>query len=291
MKTVKLPERCNYVETYLTLRCPLECSYCINNQSGKAARERAELPVQQWVDGLNRIDFGNVPLTFGGGEPTFNKDFYTLMDRLRPDIHIDLLTNLQFDVDKFISKLSPERFNNCKLPAYKSIRVSYHAETMDSSALIKKVLKLQDKDFNVGIFGLNHPLNIRQNMEMADMACKNRIFFFIKDFLGEYNDKMFGFYNYPDALDGIPKKATCRTRELLIGPEGNIYRCHRDLYLLDVDSAVANISDPDLKIEYIFRPCKNYGNCNPCDVKIKTNRFLQMGHCSVEIIEQDNVNK
>ena len=26
-----------------------------------------------------------------------------------------------------------------------------------------------------------------------------------------------------------------------------------------------------------------YGFCNLCDVKTKLNRFLQMGHCSVEI--------
>ena len=95
---------------------------------------------------------------------------------------------------------------------------------------------------------------------------------------------MFGFFNYPEALDGVLKKAVCRTRELLIGPEGNIYRCHRDLYLLDVENAVANITDPGFhKIEYIFRTCNDYGNCNPCDVKIKTNRFLQMGNCSVDI--------
>jgi len=291
MKSVKLPEEFNYVEAYLTLRCPLRCSYCINNKSGEATRKRDEISVEQWAEGLNRIDFGNVPVTFGGGEPTLYKGFYELMDRIRPDIQIDLLTNLEFDINEFISKTIPKRFNNCKLPAYKSIRVSYHAETMNAAALIKKVIKLQDNGYGVGIFGLNHPLNIQQNMELAEITCSNKIFFFIKDFLGEYNGKMFGFYNYTGALDGIPKHARCRTRELLIGPEGNIYRCHRDLYLMDENEAVGKITDPELKLEYAFRPCHNFGNCNPCDVKIKTNRFLQMGHCSVDIIEQDNVGK
>lgn len=291
MKPVKLPAETNYVEAYLTLRCPLKCSYCINSKSGEVTRKRDELPVEKWVEGLNRIDFGSVPVTLGGGEPTLHKGFYQIMDGLRSDIKIDLLTNLEFDVDEFISKTTPKRFNNCKLPAYKSIRVSYHAEQMDSATLIEKVIKLQDNGYSIGIFGINHPLNIQQNMEMAELTCNNRVFFFIKDFLGEYNDKMFGFYNYPGALDGILKKATCRTRELLIGPEGNIYRCHRDLYLLDEDEAVGKITDPDLEVEYVFRPCRNFGNCNPCDVKIKTNRFLQMGHCSVDINEQDNVSK
>lgn len=291
MNNVQLPESCNYIEAYLTLRCHLGCSYCINNRSGKATRNRVERPVQEWADGLNRIDYGNVPLTLGGGEPTLYKGFYELMDRLRPDIKIDLLSNLEFDIDEFISKTKPQRFNNCSLPAYKSIRVSYHAETMNNAALIKKVVKLQDQGYSIGIFGINHPLNLRSNMEMAEMACNNRIFFFIKDFLGEYDGRMFGFFNYPDALDGKLKNARCRTRELLIGPEGKIYRCHRDLYLSDMDCAVGDITDQNLKLQDIFRPCINFGNCNPCDVKIKTNRFLQMGHCSVEIQRQDDVTK
>ena len=104
----------------------------------------------------------------------------------------------------------------------------------------------------------------------------------MKDFLGEYDNDFFGYYKYPKALDGIPKQAKCRTRELLIGPEGNIYRCHRDLY--NAEDAIGNIADQDLEITDSFRPCTNYGKCNPCDIKLKTNRFLQMGNCTVEIM-------
>jgi len=33
-----------------------------------------------------------------------------------------------------------------------------------------------------------------------------------------------------------------------------------------------------------YRDCKFYGDCNPCDIKVKTNRFQQSGHTSVDII-------
>ena len=283
LSAVKLPDECNYIEAYLTLRCPLRCSYCINNESGRAHVAREELAVEQWADGLNRIDFGNVPLTLGGGEPTQYRSFYALLDQLRPDIHIDLLTNLQFDIDEFIRKTSPDRFNTPEIPCYKSIRVSYHAETMDAADLLQRACRLQEAGFCIGIFGLNHPLNIRKNMEMAEMACNKKMFFFIKDYLGHYQNKMFGFYNYKGAFDGVLKTVKCRTRELLIGPEGSVYRCHRDLYIGDTANAVGHINRPDLRLAYTFRTCTNFGTCNPCDVKIKTNRFLQMGHCSVEI--------
>lgn len=281
MNNVILPERYNYIEAYLTLRCNLGCSYCINERSGKAARKREELSAREWAEGLNRIEFGDNPLTLGGGEPTLHPEFFELLERLRPDIAIDLLTNLEFDIDAFIAKTSPCRFNSCKLPAYKAIRVSYHAERMDAPVLLGKVMKLQQAGFSIGIFGLNHPSNIEQNMKMAEMACDNRVFFFVKDFLGLSDGRLFGHFKYPEALDGIAKPAECRTQEILIGPGGGIYRCHRDLYLRD--KAIASILDPELEITDVFRPCVNYGACNPCDVKLKTNRYLQMGSCAVEI--------
>lgn len=281
MKKVILPERYNYIEAYLTLRCNLGCVYCINERSGKAARKREELSARQWAEGLNRIEFGDNPLTLGGGEPTLYPEFFELLDRLRPDIAIDLLTNLEFDIDAFIAKTSPGRFNRCKLPAYKAIRVSYHVERMDASELLAKVITLQQAGFSIGIFGLNHPSNIEQNMKMAEMACDNRIFFFVKDFLGMSDGRLFGHFKYPEALDGKLKQVECRTQEILIGPGGGIYRCHRDLYRWE--SSIASVIDSELEITDAFRPCDNFGACNPCDVKLKTNRYLQMGSCAVEI--------
>ena len=32
-----------------------------------------------------------------------------------------------------------------------------------------------------------------------------------------------------------------------------------------------------------FRKCEKYGQCHPCDVKLKTNYKQELGHTSVEI--------
>ncbi|MBU4342850.1 MAG: hypothetical protein KKG21_02450, partial [Candidatus Omnitrophica bacterium] len=37
------------------------------------------------------------------------------------------------------------------------------------------------------------------------------------------------------------------------------------------------------KLEDAFRPCDWFGHCNPCDIKIKTNRRQVYGWTSVEI--------
>ena len=59
-----------------------------------------------------------------------------------------------------------------------------------------------------------------------------------------------------------------------------VYQCHHDLY--ENFPSVGNILDPEFQIEEAFRNVM-FWFCNPCDVKIKTNRFQQFGHTSVEI--------
>ena len=66
-----------------------------------------------------------------------------------------------------------------------------------------------------------------------------------------------------------------------MGPNGGVYRCHSDLYENRIP--IGNILDRDFRIQDIYRPCYVYGHCNPCDIKVKTNRFQEFGHTSVDI--------
>lgn len=280
---IKVPKEIKYAELYFTIRCNLKCSYCINNYDTTLKRARVEVPAVELARHLNRIDFKDLPLTIGGGEPTVRKDFFELLRLLRSDINIDLLTNLSFDVENFVQETHPSRFTHHSNSAYKSIRVSYHPQQMNPEELVAKVSFLQDKGFQVGIFGISHPLNTEANIRMSELSRKSKVYFFIKDFLGTYNGHLFGFYKYPKGLDKIAKKCVCRTNELLIGPDGSTYKCHQDLYNLQYP--VSSILDKEFKIDYQFRECQLFGMCNPCDLKLKANRFLDMGYCSVEIEE------
>ncbi|MBS3078632.1 radical SAM protein [Candidatus Pacearchaeota archaeon] len=282
---IKLPGEVNYVEAYLTLRCNFACPYCINDRS-KIVRVMNELPADEWANALNRIDFGNVSLTLGGGEPTMHKEFYGLLEILRPEISVDLLTNLSFDIGEFVERVKPNRFGRGTNPAYRSIRVSYHPKKMVAEELVERVQGLQDRGFSIGIFGISHPENSEPNMQMSEVARRAGVYFFIKDFLGDYDGQRFGYFKYPAGLDDVKKQAACRTRDLLIAPDGQVYKCHRDLY--SRESPVGNITDKNFRPEFKFRDCSNYGLCNPCDVKLKTNRFLQSGNCQVEIEPKAN---
>jgi len=273
---MKLPKEINYAEMYLTFRCNFACNYCINKISG--LEKRTELSGEEWIKGLDQIDFGDLQLTIGGGEPTLHKDFFQIINNLKPKV--ELLTNMNFDVDRFIENANPERFNTSKTPFYHSIRASYHVGNSVPEELVKRVKRLNEHKFNAAIFGVRHPYTINENMQMAWLCAKNGIPFYEKDFLGKVNDKFYGFYKYPEGLNGKKKEADCRVRELLIAPDGDIFKCHRDLYH-------SENSDNNLKelkpITYDFRKCNNFGECNPCDLKLKTNKYLGGIDCQTEI--------
>lgn len=113
--------------------------------------------------------------------------------------------------------------------------------------------------------------------------CKDAgIEFRLKEYTGTYKEELFGDYSkYPHAISNNPKRCLCRTSELLIGPNGNFYKCHHDLF--NEYAPIGSIKNQDFQLKYEFRECNKYGSCHPCDVKVKTNYKQQLGHTSVEI--------
>ena len=285
---VPLINECSYVAAFLTMACPYRCSYCIN-QFGGARRREGILRKQQWLAALNRLTNLNrqdsqIPITLQGGEPTIHPDFYDLVNELDPRIRLDLLTNLSFDVEEMIDRVDPERLK--RDAPYASIRVSYHPSQVELDELLKKTLRLQRAGFHIGVWGVLHPEQEQIIRQAQQKAIDLGIDFRTKPFLGYYRNQLYGQYRYARACS-MEKRETvsCRTSELIIGPNGNVYRCHHDLY--DNRPAIGNLLDRDFQMNYEFRSCDDYGHCNPCDIKVKTNRLQQFGHTAVTIESTD----
>ena len=281
-KAIVIPETHNYIAVFLTLACNLRCSYCINH-FGSECPPAGHLSGREWVRGLNRIvSRDDLPISLQGGEPSIHKDFIYILNNIKPELNIDILTNLQFDADEFIREVDPERIKRDS--PYASIRVSYHPEVMKLKPLAEKVGKLQDAGFSIGIWGVMHPTQEAHILE-AQKYCRGlKIDFRLKEFLGNYNGRMYGTYRYEGACaKKFTRTVLCRTTELIVGSDGAVYRCHSDLY--EGRTPIGNIADPSFEIEDVFRPCKVFGHCNPCDINVKTNRFQVFGHTSVEIKE------
>ena len=277
---ITLPDTYNYIAVFLTLQCTLNCSYCINHFD-RISMEQTNLSGDMWLLGLNRLlSRPDLPLTFQGGEPTLHPDFYQIVTGLRSDSTMDLLTNLEIDIHRFMRIISPKRFK--RDTPYASIRVSYHPEVMKIEELTVKVLAFLEQGYHIGIWGVSHPSWQEEIRRARDYCTDLGIDFRTKEFLGEYEGTLHGTLRYRGACDlKTPQQVVCRTSELLIGPTGNIYRCHSDLY--SDRSAIGHLLDPELQINDQARPCSWFGYCNPCDVKIKNNRYQEYGHTSVVI--------
>lgn len=277
MDKIIIPNSFNYIEAYLTFSCNLNCSWCINKQANKPYA--TEMPASEWIKGLNRIETKkDLPITIGGGEPTSYINFYEVVKGVNKPM--DLLTNGQFDVRYFMRKIKPNKFK--RGAKYASIRFSYHPRITDLYKLIRTVRLLKKKGYEVGIWAVNHPAYTSDILFAQRIASgKFEIDFRLKEFLGVYKGKLYGTYKYPEAVDGKKKSCLCKGSELLIAPDGEIYRCHYELYK-GINSQ-GHILDKTVKLNDKFTPCSNCGLCSYCDVKNKFNRYQQSGHCAVEI--------
>lgn len=288
MKTIKIPETYTYITAFLTMRCNLSCSFCLNAFDKNFDRKGfSEIDGEEWVKGLNRIESRpEVPITFSGGEPFLHKDLIYIINNIKKELNIDILTNLYWGekgIERFISQVNPERIKRDS--PYASIRVSYHPEQMDAETLVKNVKKLQDSGFSIGIWGVLYPSPEQLSaINQMQFRCKDvGIDFRLKEFTGEYKGELYGNYSkYPNSVSqDNTKKSLCKTSELIIGPNGDVYRCHHDLYA--EINPMGNLIDPKFQIEDTYRPCNNYGHCHPCDVKLKTSYKQEIGHTSVNI--------
>ena len=280
---IEIPESYNYIGVFLMLGCNLTCSYCINHMSGKAMGGRP-LSAHDWQRGLNRIS-GKIPLSLQGGEPSIHPEFLQILEGIPNNYEVDLLTNIQFNLEEFVQRISPERLK--RDAPYASIRVSYHPETMNWSQTREKVLFLQDRGYHIGVWSVEDP-NHEENLIKAKKDADNwGIDFRFKPLIGVVNGRTYGEYKYARSIGQKEgRDCECKTTELLIAPDGYIYRCHHDLY--NRISPIGHLLDSNFQIEDRFRECSFYGKCNPCDVKIKNNRHQKFGHTSVEIINIRN---
>lgn len=281
MREHQVPSDYNYIGVFLTLGCNYDCFYCLNHH-GKFISKRKIMSVHEWASGLSSLKItGDLPVTLQGGEPTLYPNFYELISKIPSTINIDLLTNLTFKIEEFIAKVDPRRMT--RSAPYPSIRVSYHPSEVDLDVIYKKTKKLSDLGYSIGVYGIEHPSFVEKNRRARELFLNNGIIFKTKEFLGYERGILFGNYVDPKATDGIRKTRECYVNELLIDPSGNVFRCHRDLY--SNQFSIGNILDNQITLEDKPRLCDRYGECHPCDVKVKTNRFQVFGHTSAQISE------
>lgn len=298
MRQIILPNSYNYVSAFLTFRCNLDCGFCVNRASNTHLKRNKfrEISGKKWVESLNRITPPEgVPYSLVGGEPSLHKDFIYIVNNLNPDAGLDLVTNLWWSdkkIKKFIAEIDPKKIDNHA--PFPSIRASYHPEEMGSGdKLLENAIKLKEAGFDIGLEGVMYPKpsQLEAIEEMILKCKKNDLSFRPKSFIGVYEGKddlgnnfsiTYGKYKYEGSVfNENLKNCLCKTSNLYLGPDGNNYKCQRDLLLGEY--SIGNITDPSFKFQNDFLPCDHFGQCHPCDVKVKTNNQQEMQTTMVKI--------
>jgi organic radical activating enzyme len=279
LSPIIIPESFNYVGAFLTFACQLRCSYCINHHGGNLVKGR-KMDGKEWIRGLNRIRArSDLPITLQGGEPSVHKDFTSIVAGIGAYNEVDILTNLEQPREVW-EAIDPQRVK--RSAKYASIRVSYHHGQSDFDALTRKVSELLAKGYSIGIWEVDHPDYHEEVLERARRARADGIDYRLKEFLGPHKGVNYGTMRYDQAVNSKElRSCECRTSELLIGPDGHIFRCHSDLYANR--SPIGHILEPKAPNLGEWKHCAVYGACNSCDIKVKTNRFQEYGHSSVDI--------
>lgn len=290
MKEILIPQDYDYVGVYLTQACHLACDYCITHHHGAKYRglKFKSLSPQEWVTGLNRLDLPeDTPISLQGGEPFLYKGLDYILENCKHKI--DIMTALPPNVTRhFFEKLKTLEWNKRQAP-YPTIRVSYHPGQHDYRDLVKRIASLQDL-VSIGLYYLEPPAIRKEEVdELKKYAEKYGVELRSKQFLGDYKGKSYGQFLYAGAVEGKKQGVTvfCKNTVVPIAPDGNIYRCHSDLYFQRHDFALGNILDEDFVFSKEHSLCENYGLCSECDVKVKTNRYQQFGYTSVHIRKED----
>ena len=282
---VVIPESYDYIGIYLTNRCHLNCDYCITAHHGSGFKDRrAEyLTPEQWIKSLNRLVLPiDVPITLQGGEPFLYTGIWEILEGIKHKV--DILTALPpFLKKEHFDKLKTLKWNKRKAP-YPTIRVSYHKGQHNYRKLVRRIAELQDM-LSIGLFFLGHPSYKEEFTEVKQFAKEFDVEVRRKQFLGYWNGKLYGTFKYEDACAGTKKgiRVKCKNTVVPIAPNGDIYRCHSDLYFRRQSLKLGSILDKELKIKSKYYNCDNYGTCSECDVKIKTNRYQIYGYTSVDI--------
>lgn len=264
---MRLASSYNYIGLFLTMRCNYNCSYCIN---WKISCFGEALP-EYWIESLNNLET-DLDITLQGGEPTLYKGFYEVVNNIPHKI--DLLTNLSFDIKEFVSKVSVDKFNNNK--TFAPIRASFHSKSMVLVETLEKINFLINNGYRVGLYCIDCNDNSKaieklKKISWLDLQIKplldNRI-----------RSSEAPEHRYKGSFE-------CRSRELLISPEGKVFRCHRDFYMNG--NSVGKISKvEDNWCEY--KICNYSNQCHPCDLKLKRDRFGHSGYRAITIRSNDN---
>lgn len=229
----------------------------------------------QWTSALNRLDPANdTPVRLINGGPALHPEFHDIIEGLNNSLQLIFATSLKFDTAEFIKQTQPGR----------SIKVhaGYAPETLKADEAISRSTKLKDAGFDITVI-----MGVRPDIALFEPEIRHKcesagIDFIARDMPDPGASGQGGKLKWDDCCGAAhAKNVLCRTTGILIAPDGNVYRCHSNLY--NRADPVVHILSPFFPATKKFLPCGRYGGCDPADVALSPARNL-VNTISVDII-------
>lgn len=257
------------IQLFITFRCSGNCKYCIQGPMKRNAYKEVES--SKWIDFIKRHE-KETKIGLIGGEPTLYKGFKDIVEQCSNDYLLTVTTNaknpLMNDFQNFLSWASKYRVRwnlsfhpsvisvNDFIDRVTSMRMSGLWVDQVASVDCEEVEKYHKElcDANIG-FWLQCDTSIDANGTLH--PTKEEL-----DYFGSGEAVIKDHKRYSYLCDGVNKKTPvfCVTKKLLVDPEGEVFRCHRDIY--SRENSLGNVFNNTVTPNYL---CTNIGTCNPCD--------------------------
>lgn len=257
-----LHENCNY-----------QCPYCWNHDKPQeTAKETVYFSVKEWLKIWNNIydKYGSCKISVSGGEPSIYPSFIELVKELSRKHLLGIVTNLSFDVERFIAQqIEPKKVN---------LGVSFQPLFVKFEEFLRKALILKEHGFTNSVLYVTYPPQMKQ-MSYYKREFERRGFAFqVQPFWGRYQDRSYpedytedekeviaSFLDNPKEINyRLNRKKTkgklCRAGEIyaVIQPNGMVNRCG-----FSFEGHIGNFLDKNFKLLESPMPCSSeFCPCN-----------------------------
>lgn len=256
----------------ITHFCNYNCPYCSVYSRKKDFKYCTEFYEKVWSRLFEKYGTGHIRIS--GGEPSTHPEIVKIMEMLSKKFTMELSTNLTFNIDNFISKVSPDTI---------LVSSSFHPYCEDFNKFFSKVVKLKEKGYDTSVTYVAFPGFNEKIPGYKEKFESNGIQFIVQIFSGHYKEK-----KYPqeysleekDFLKKItgkmlnstnkviceeklnPKKPggrTCRMGQMYakIFPDGKAYRC-----CVTNAEYLGNVFEEDFRL--LDRPKECFAGECPC---------------------------
>jgi len=286
------------VQWFVTWKCNYKCEYCWQETVADVYRKHghADVSAERWVEAIGGLAPSKISLT--GGEPTVHPQILELVSGLGAIAPVYITSNLgkSFDVDGWISRVSPERLE--------SLMLSFHPTQVSWEDFEAKWRRLSGhySGKKVGIELVQYPKNVPYTERVLRLA----------DELGTRSRNIDPYHEQPPTKREAPGDGPCdispdfRTQEkpelserpetapryclagmrrVNIDPLGDVYTCMSAVdrsklwgqNALGHYKPLGNILEPGFKLNDEPTLCWETFRCSGCDVHEVASSWVDHG--------------